>query len=264
MSRSSLLRPLLAALVLLLLSAGALRAEDGYELWLRYPLVSDAARLREYRAAATEVVIDAGGSATLAAARDELRTGLGGLLGQAPPEAASVDRDGALLVGTPRGSRAIAALSFTRDLRGLGDEGYEIRTVRVGGHRATVIVGNTRHRRALRRLRLPAPAADAAAGDEPGARERAPPPAAHARPLGQPRTAPSSAATPAAPSGTGTSCPAPSTRATATTPAPTPPSASTAPSSTTSTPTRRSSPTSTWRRSPRSPTSSGPTASGST
>jgi alpha-glucuronidase len=39
------------------------RAEDGYELWLRYPLVTNAARLAQYRSALTGLHA-AGDSAT--------------------------------------------------------------------------------------------------------------------------------------------------------------------------------------------------------
>ena len=53
---------------------GAPPSEDGYDLWLRYRLVADAARLAEYRAAITNIVVE-GDSPTLRAARDELTRG---------------------------------------------------------------------------------------------------------------------------------------------------------------------------------------------
>ena len=57
--------------------------EDGYDLWLRYRLVADVARLAEYRTAIQRLVVQ-GDSPTLRAAHDELVTGLTGLLGRAP------------------------------------------------------------------------------------------------------------------------------------------------------------------------------------
>ena len=57
------------AAVLLLLAAPA-RAEDGYDLWLRYRPM-EAAALAQYRPAATAIVTE-GGSPTLHVARDEL------------------------------------------------------------------------------------------------------------------------------------------------------------------------------------------------
>ncbi len=131
-----------AVLLLLLLGGGSLRAEDGYDLWLRYPLVSDAARLEEYRAGITVIVVP-GSSPTLAAARDELARGLRGLLGQIVTVAQVSDLPGALIVGTPASSPGIAALGLAADLRPLGGEGYLVRSVRMRGRPATVIAANS-------------------------------------------------------------------------------------------------------------------------
>jgi alpha-glucuronidase len=50
--------------------------EDGYDLWLRYRLIDDAARLTEYRGAITHLVVNPG-TPTINAARAELVAGLG-------------------------------------------------------------------------------------------------------------------------------------------------------------------------------------------
>jgi alpha-glucuronidase len=134
-------RALLLAGALLALAGATARAEDGYDLWMRYARVTDPALLAEYRAAGTQIVV-AGGGPTLGAARDELVTGLTGLLGAAPPVGTSVTSDGAILVGTPRSSAVIRALPLAADLRGLGREGYVIRTTRIGGKRVTVVAAN--------------------------------------------------------------------------------------------------------------------------
>ena len=127
------------ALWLLLWHAPSACAEDGYDLWLRYrPL--PAAPARAWREAATHVVA-AQATPTQSVALAELRRGLGGLLGAAPATAAKVERDGAIVVGTPASSPLIAALRI--DSAALGGEGYLIRSVRIGGHAATVIAGNT-------------------------------------------------------------------------------------------------------------------------
>ncbi len=130
------------AVALLALRANDLRAEDGYELWLRYPRVNDAGLLAEYRGAIRRLVVD-GTSPTLRAAREELIAGLTGLLGVAPATSATVTADGAVLVGTPRSSRVIAALPLASELRTLGPEGYVVRAVRIGGHRAIVVAGTS-------------------------------------------------------------------------------------------------------------------------
>src|SRR5688500_75595 len=46
-----------AVVVLAILAASPVRAEDGYELWLRYHRVADAALLKQYRSAITGLVV---------------------------------------------------------------------------------------------------------------------------------------------------------------------------------------------------------------
>ena len=115
--------------------------EDGYDLWLRYRRVTDAARLAEYRAAVTQIVVS-GTTQTVGAARDELTTGVEGLLGKTLAVAQTVSRDGAIVVGTPATSPLIARLSLAADLRRMGAEGFVIRAATTDGHKATVIAGN--------------------------------------------------------------------------------------------------------------------------
>src|SRR6266498_1544584 len=115
--------------------------ENGYDLWLRYRRVSDGARLREYRNAISHLVID-GDSPTLRAAGQELATGFGGLLGSEIPLARRVQGDGAVVAGTPGGSRLIASLPLAGELGAVGDEGFLIRAMPVGGRRAIVIAAN--------------------------------------------------------------------------------------------------------------------------
>ena len=133
--------PALALLgcLLLLLSWLPAQAEDGYELWLRYrplePALAEAVRPHAARLVAP-VASDA-----QRVARDELVRGLAGLLGQAPAQAQAATGPGAIVVGTPASSPAIARLGL--DLGGLGEEGYLIRSVAVDGHAATVVAANT-------------------------------------------------------------------------------------------------------------------------
>src|SRR5437870_13154670 len=103
MRRSPLLPPRVSRFVLV--AAALLRppgvpgvpsgpgVEDGYDLWLRYRPVADAARLAEYRATITQLVV-ASDRATLRAERDELVRGVRGLLGRDVPGARSVTQDG--------------------------------------------------------------------------------------------------------------------------------------------------------------------------
>jgi alpha-glucuronidase len=120
-----------------LLCAAPSRAEDGYDLWLRYrPLASEQVNI--YRSHATELI--AGNTTpTQRVTLNELQRGLGGLLGRELPSSQRVTRDGAIIVGTPSSSALIASLHLHAEH--LGDEGYVIRNVAVDGHTATIIVG---------------------------------------------------------------------------------------------------------------------------
>jgi alpha-glucuronidase len=87
------------------------------------------------------------GESTLQAAKHELLSGFGGLLGRSVPvndKPGNDIPDGAVVVGTRESSRAVRQFIRARDLSPVGDEGYLIRTVSRGGKRGfTVIAGNT-------------------------------------------------------------------------------------------------------------------------
>jgi alpha-glucuronidase len=127
--------------VALLAGRSALVAEDGYELWLRYRLVSNRSLLAKYRSALTHIVVP-GEAPTLVAARNELKRGLQGLLGANVPVRASIGGDGVLLAGTPQSSAAIAALGLADRLSRVGAEGYLIRRVTMNNRRVIVLVAN--------------------------------------------------------------------------------------------------------------------------
>jgi len=116
------------------------RAEDGYRLWLRYDRLPERA-IDAYRRRLTSVVVP-GGSATFDAIRTELVDGLSGLLDHPIPVAGNVDRDGAVVVGTPRSSPIVAGLAWGPQLAELGPEGFRIGSVRLDGHPATVIASD--------------------------------------------------------------------------------------------------------------------------
>ncbi|MEG3167330.1 alpha-glucuronidase family glycosyl hydrolase [Sphingomonas sp. LB3N6] len=100
------------------------RAEDGYDLWLRYhaPAATPA------RNAPT---VDArGDTPTLRVAVEELRRGVG-LFGTSPPP---------ILLATAS-DRDVVALRLP--LAGLGDEGYRVGQVTIGGRRTLLVTANT-------------------------------------------------------------------------------------------------------------------------
>ena len=89
--------------LIILISLAALShfnyAEEGYELWLKYKLVSDKHQLEEYRDLIKGVIIRES-SLTIQITANELNRGLNGLLGLKIPEINGVDRNGALSAGT--------------------------------------------------------------------------------------------------------------------------------------------------------------------
>ena len=117
--------------------ASAAHAEDGYELWLRYPPLSSTAQTRYLGNALT--IVSGAETPTLAAARGELQRGLGGLLDR-PVGSAERALDGAIVIGTPVSSPIIAGLQLP--LKALGSEGFMIRSVESGGKRFTAIAAN--------------------------------------------------------------------------------------------------------------------------
>lgn len=127
---------------LLLVLAGPTRAEDGYRLWLRYDRIADTRLLQEYREQIISCRFETAGSAILQAARQELMTGLAGLLGR-PARPASGESpqliDGTLIVGTPSSSPIIDMLHWTDTLVRLGDEGFLIRPFILNGKRGIAI-----------------------------------------------------------------------------------------------------------------------------
>ena len=137
--RQRLFIPCLAGIILFLPVATA-DAEDGYRLWLRYDALPSQ-MIAVYRQGVTSLVVS-GNSATLDAIRSELLNGCTGLLGSPVRVASDVNRDGAVVVGTPKTSQLIAGLRWERELSQLGADGFRIRSVKIGAHSVTVIAAN--------------------------------------------------------------------------------------------------------------------------
>jgi alpha-glucuronidase len=119
--------------------AWAQTAEDGSRLWLRYERLPKQ-MIEVYRPRVTAVVV-AGNSTTLDAIRTELIHGCTGLLDSPLTAAEKVDRDGAIVVGTPKSSPLMASLKWS--LAELGAEGFRIRSARLSGRAVTVIAANS-------------------------------------------------------------------------------------------------------------------------
>ena len=115
-----------------------LRADDGYRLWLKYDLISDKAYLKECGTTLAAVMIT-GDSPVISAARAELLAGLAGMTGREVTEVSSLRVNGTIVAGTFLSSPVIASLLQDVQPGTTGEEGYIIRSVRMGGKRVTVI-----------------------------------------------------------------------------------------------------------------------------
>ncbi len=125
--------------MLFLLTIGA-KAEDGYRLWLRYDALSEKESAVYQKQIATLIVV--GDSGTLAAARRELEIGLSGLLGRQISATENLERDGGVIVGTPRSSTLIAGLKLDKELSALGNEGFLIRSTKIKNRNVIVIASS--------------------------------------------------------------------------------------------------------------------------
>jgi alpha-glucuronidase len=125
------------AIALIAVSHAAIQAETGYDLWLRYVPLEDTLRAA-YRQAVSAIVVQQT-SPTGRIIVSELRRGLNGLLGSDVPVSDRVTTENTLVVGTPASSSLIAALRWDKPLSGLGEEGYIIRSARIGQHAVTAI-----------------------------------------------------------------------------------------------------------------------------
>ena len=130
----------LAVFLMLLAVPAAARAEDGYDLWLRYAPIESAPLRDAYRQTIAGIVVQQS-SETAAIVTNELTRGLKGLLGTDVPAWTWTDAtgDGALVVGTLRDSAIVKALGWDDVLKGLGPEGFVIRHARTGGKRVLVV-----------------------------------------------------------------------------------------------------------------------------
>ena len=123
-----------------LLLAALCCAEDGYRLWLRYDKVQNNSILQQYRGKISSVLFY-GNSATLNAAKNELKTGLQGLLDKQIADASSVI-NGTIIIFT-RGSKGVVSSEKMFEYDSLGKEGFIIRSIGGSGKNNTFITANS-------------------------------------------------------------------------------------------------------------------------
>ena len=136
----------IAKLVLLLLApiiiGASARAEDGYNVWLRYQPITDSSIIRDYRSKISAVVAQ-GNSPTMQAAKNEIVYGLSGLLAKQIPEREHIGKTAVVVIGTPRSSEIIKKLNRKTELRKAGEEGFLIESTRIDDVPVTAIMANS-------------------------------------------------------------------------------------------------------------------------
>ena len=126
-------------LLTVLLLTTLCHAEDGYRLWLRYDKVENENLLQQYRSRISSFLFY-GNSPTLIAAKNELRTGLHGLLDKKITDASSAI-NGSIIIFT-KGSKGVVASEKIFGYDSLGKEGFIIRSLSENGKKNTFITAN--------------------------------------------------------------------------------------------------------------------------
>ena len=116
--------------------------EDGSNLWLRYPLVDDAAKRSAYQRVLAYVVAPPAGNAVMQSAATELTTALKTMLGRDTPLKPTLNGNGAIVVGTPDSSSLVAQYADRAKLGDLGEEGYTIQRKKINGFDTILVASN--------------------------------------------------------------------------------------------------------------------------
>ena len=127
---------------LMLLMFFAIKAEDGYRLWLRYDKISNTSLLAKYRTA-IQLPFVVGVSGTTNIVQEELSNGLSGLLGMKIICNNGSIAVSTLICGTPGQSSQIDYLSAKLNLNKIGQEGFVISTQIISGKKRIIIAANT-------------------------------------------------------------------------------------------------------------------------
>jgi alpha-glucuronidase len=133
---------ILALIVPVLLVTPESRADDGYELWLKYRRIDNVQLLTHYREAIASVVLP-GESQTLRIIRSELKRSLDVMLAIGMRYREVAAQENALMIATPARSDVVRQMEREGKLRDLGDEGYRIASVLQGNNTLTVIAANS-------------------------------------------------------------------------------------------------------------------------
>lgn len=130
------------AVLWMALSSGAVLAEDGYDLWLRYAKTGDAELRSQYQSAIPSIVVP-GKGATPGAIRSELKRAIPAILGGTPAFSSTLPEGNCLIVGTLGELQKVGVSSPVASANALGADGFVIATTRQGGRKLIIVCSNT-------------------------------------------------------------------------------------------------------------------------
>ncbi|WP_420461148.1 alpha-glucuronidase family glycosyl hydrolase [Neolewinella sp.] len=116
---------MLRFILLFLLTASALHADDGYRLWLRYDRIANGELRDEYRRAASFIRYDGQGEVGMTA-RGELEAGLRDLLGEEVAQVSGENAGHGIYLGLRTALPRFARYLQDKAVAALGDEGYHL------------------------------------------------------------------------------------------------------------------------------------------
>lgn len=128
-------------LVPLLFIVSVSRAEDGYDLWLRYEKIEDKKLSFNYRQLYPTLRVESR-SPTMEAATKEITRGLSKMLSLNITQVSDPQNTNGIVLGT-FANPEIGKLVPKEDTSRLGREGYIVKTVWINGHHKTIVAANT-------------------------------------------------------------------------------------------------------------------------
>src|SRR5436189_6445364 len=113
-------------LIIFIILPALLKAEDGYDLWLRYKKVSNNSLLDQYKKQIISPVV-LGSSQTIAIIKNELSRGFTGLTGTSYKLLSSPGKLSSFIAGTVSTSTIISSIVTKEELKLIGEEGFIIK-----------------------------------------------------------------------------------------------------------------------------------------
>ena len=114
-------------LIILLILPALVKAENGYDLWLRYKKISNNSLLDQYKKQITSPVV-LGSSQTITIIKTELTQAFSGLTGISYKISSALEKSSAFIAGTVSTSTVISSIITKEELGRIDNEGFIIKT----------------------------------------------------------------------------------------------------------------------------------------